>query len=161
MERDPASTEGLRYIHCDFDFMVDGEGAGTDNVFRRAARMYTQDEGEHLNATFKYGEKPYSANGDGYFAIYAEVHQVHSWAEAEARHEQLFDKIVTNLGSLGLTLLNRDYQDHDGDMTLIDTSGQRLAILGGQGMSGGNNDQQNSTVQHWGVNDFPEVRLTK
>lgn len=154
-------SRDLKYINYDFDFMVRGDVPGEDGIFRRAAQMHLQEEGELLNPTFKYGEKPYSGHRDGYFAIYAEAQQVYSWAEAEVQQEILFDKIVTHLGRLGVTLLNRDYCDHDGDMTLVDSEGKYIGIFGGRGMSGGNNDPNNGAVSHWGVNAFPEVNLTR
>ncbi|UTX51664.1 hypothetical protein KI440_01800 [Candidatus Saccharibacteria bacterium TM7i] len=161
MERHATSPEGLKYINYDFDFMVSDSAPGVNTVFRRAALMHLKEEGESLNPTFKYGEMTYSGKVNGYFAIYAEAQQVYSWAEAEARQEVLFDKIVTSLGRLGLTLLNRDYSDHDGDMTLVDTEGSRVAILGSRGACGGNDDPLNGVVRYWGVNAFPEVDLTK
>lgn len=155
------ASEGSKYINYDFDFMVSNDTPGTNSLFRRAARMHLEAEGASLNPTFKYGEMTYAGNTKGYFAIYAEAQKVYSWEEAEALQEVLFDKIVTNLGRLGLTLLNRDYIDHNGEMTLVDDDGRRIAILGGRGACGGNDDPKNGTVSHWGVNVFPEVDLTQ
>lgn len=158
-----ASTpEGFRYFNHDFDFMVRGGMSDTtDNVFREAARMHLEDEGERLNPTFKYGEMPYSNNTKGYFAIYAEGLQARTWVEAGAQQDILFDKIVTHLGRLGITLLNRDYVDHDGDISLVDGDGRQIAILSGKGIAGGDDNPDNGTVHSWGVNVFPEVNLTK
>lgn len=155
-----STPEGFRYFNHDFDFMVSATPEA-DNVFRQAARMHREEEGEGLNPTFKYGEMPYSNNTKGYFAIYAEGLQARTWVEAEAQQDALFDKIVTHLGRLGVTLLNRDYVDHDGDVSLVDGDGHRIAILSGKGMTGGDNNPDNGSVHSWGVNVFPEVELTK
>lgn len=153
------SPEGLKYINYDFDFMVSGTPEA-DNVFRQAARMHREEEGEGLNPTFKYGEMPYSEN-DGYFAIYAQAQQARSMVEAGEYQDILFDKIVTQLGRLGVTLLNRDYVDHDGDISLVDGDGRKVAILGGMGIVGGGDNPEYDAVRSWGVNVFPELDLTK
>lgn len=156
-----ASTpEGFRYFNHDFDFMVSGTPEA-GNVFRQAARMHLEEEGEGLNPSFKYGEMPYSNNTRGYFAIYAEGVQARTWVEAEARQDAFFDTIVTHLGRLGVTMLNRDYVDHDGDVSLVDADGHQIAILSGKGIAGGSDNPDNSIVHSWGVNAFPEVNLTK
>ena len=154
--------EGNRYFQYGFDFMISRRYDDAENPFREAARQHRASGGAN-ETLFRYGEMPFGGDREGFFAIYANGDSLETWQSAERQQDALYEAIARRLGALGITTSMElgDPRHNDSDIELYDPEGETIGILGGMSISGGTKDPRSAHVTSWGVNDFPEVDLTK
>ena len=123
-----------------------------ENVFKDVAQQLHAEESLEHGSELYYGE--HVIDDGRFFALYAEAHTTRTFSEMGEYQDDLYDRIVKELGALGLTVTALSQPDDD---TYVKTGeGDVVGIVSGMSISGGLGN-----ILRWGINEFPRVDLTK